>query len=104
MRGFPKNLNSKEDYQYVRDNFPAEEWKPEFQALLDTMKDWFFVKELATDEVAPEGDTYKVVESEKTGEATEGEKTRSLYEYRENPTCKLLQLGFTKEEVEEALK
>ncbi len=101
MRGFPKNLNSKEDYQYVRENFPADEWRPAWKALLDTMSDWFFVKELAEGEAAPEGDTFKVVESEKTGTT---EKTRSVYELRESPTCKLFRLGFTKQEVEEALK
>ena len=60
-----------------------------------------FVKELAEGEAAPEGDTFKVVESEKTGTT---EKTRSVYELRESPTCKLFRLGFTKQEVEEALK
>lgn len=100
MRGFPKSLNSKEDYQYVRENFSDDEWRPVWQALLDTANDWFFVKELVDDETAPEGENFKVVESEKTG--TE-EKIRSVYELRENPTCKLLQLGFTKAEVEAAL-
>ena len=43
MRGYPKNLNTKKDYEYVRANFPAEEWKPDWQKLLDTMKDCHWV-------------------------------------------------------------
>lgn len=98
MKGFPKNLNTREDYEYVRANFTAEEWKPEWQALLDTMSDYFFVKTLEEGEEAPEGDGYKVQESEQDGVTT-----RSLYQLQENPACKLLRLGFTKAEVKEAL-
>ncbi len=99
MKGFPKILNTREDYEYVRATFPAEDWKPHYQALLDTMCDYFFVKTLGDDEEAPESDGYKVEESEQDGITT-----RSLYQLQENPSCKLLRLGFTKAEVEEALK
>lgn len=98
MKGFPKILNTREDYEYVRANFPAEEWRPEWQALLDTMMDWFYVKELEEGEEAPEGDDYKVEESEQ-----EGKTIRTLYQLQENPTCKLFLLGFTVEEVKAAL-
>ena len=41
MVGFPTALNTKADYEYVRANFPAEQWQPVYQDLLDTMYDWF---------------------------------------------------------------
>lgn len=28
MVGFPKHLNTKEDYMYIKENFPTEQWKP----------------------------------------------------------------------------
>ena len=43
MQGFPKTLNTREDYEYVRLNFAKELWAPEFQALLDSNYGWFFV-------------------------------------------------------------
>lgn len=101
MKGFPKSLSSKEDYIFIKDNFPADEWKPEWQLLLDSRMDWFNVGEIdpmsgITDE------THKVVESETQTEEG-GETIYYQFELRENPTCKLLQLGFTVEEVEDAL-
>ena len=46
MVGYPKSLKTKEDYEYVRNNFPKEMWKKDFQALLDSSYDWFFVEKL----------------------------------------------------------
>ncbi len=100
MKGFPATLNTREDYEYVRANFPAEEWKPAYQALLDTASDWFFVKVLAADEEAPAGDNYKVVKGQEMDGETQPD---SLYEFRESPTAKLFQIGFTVDEVKEAL-
>ena len=98
MRGYPKTLNSKEDYLYVKEHFTKEEWSADWQALLDTMKDYFFVRFLETSEVAPTGENFKVVEPAKEGEL------RALYELRVNPTCKLYRLDFTEEEVKAALQ
>lgn len=98
MRGYPKNLNTKKDYEYVRANFPAEQWKPDWQKLLDTMQDWFFEKTLKSADKGTTDDTHKIVESEQ-----DGEKTYAQYVLMVNPTCKLLQLGFTEAEVREAL-
>lgn len=100
MRGFPKNLNTKEDYLYIKEHFSAEEWKPHFQALLDTLKDYFFVKTLGEEEAAPEGEQYKVVDVDAQGDTPAH---KDLYELRENPSCKLRQLGFTKTEVQTIL-
>ena len=52
MVGYPNFLNTKEDYIYVHDNFQKEQWLPDFQALLDTMKDWLF------DHVVADGEMY----------------------------------------------
>lgn len=100
MRGFPRNLNTKEDYQYIRDNFPREQWVPHWQALLDTCKDWFFVRTLNDGETAPAGGSYMVVPFE----AREGaDAYNALYELRHYDTCKLYLLGFTEAEVQATL-
>lgn len=31
MVGYPKSLKTKEDYEYVRNNFPKEMWKKIFR-------------------------------------------------------------------------
>ncbi len=100
MQGFPAALNTREDYEYVREHFPAEQWKPAYQALLDTASDWFFVKTLEEGEEAPEGDQYKIVKGQAISEETQPD---TLYEFRENPDAKIFRIGFTKAEVEEAL-
>ena len=102
MRGFPKALNTKDDYLYIKENFDKELWQPEYQNLLDTLSDWFFVRVLDTDEEAPEGDNYKVIENEQ-GEGEEKTTARSLYEYKENEHAKLFELGFTVDEVKKVL-
>ena len=101
MRGFPKTLSSKEDYLYVKANFPAEQWKPAWQALLDSRMDWFNTGAVKKGKGITD-ETHKVVESEPMEEG--GETIYYQFELRENPTCKLLQIDFTVEEVENALK
>lgn len=101
MIGYPKHLNTKFDYEFVRDNFPKEKWESDFQALLDSQYEWFFVKYLEDGEEGITDDTHKVVEEEGLEESET--KKRSQYEYRHNPDCLLCRLGFTEEEVKEAL-
>ena len=101
MKGYPSQLNSKEDYLYVRENFPREQWLPDFQALLDSYRDWFFVAHLERKEDGITDETHKVVESQ--GEDEEAAPTYDQYEFRENPTAKLFRLGFTVAEVEELI-
>lgn len=103
MKGYPKNLNTKEDYEYVKEHFPAEQWKPDYQKLLDSEYDWFFESNLEDAESGVEDDTHKIVASESEGE--NGEKTIIYAQYvlKLNPTCKLMRLGFTETEVKEAL-
>lgn len=101
MIGYPKHLNTKFDYEFVRDNFPKENWESDFQALLDSQYEWFFVKYLEDDDEGITDDTHKVVEE--AGPKESETKKRSQYEYRHNPDCLLCRLGFTEEEVKEAL-
>lgn len=96
MRGYPKFLSTKSDYEYVRQHFPKEQWQSDFQALLDTRYDWFFVKELAKGEIGISDDTHKVeIDSGFNGEETKNYQ----YELRYNPNCKLVQIGYTEEEI-----
>lgn len=101
MKGYPSSLNTKEDYLYVRANFPREQWLPDFQHLLDSRKDWFFVSHLPDKESGVTDDTHKVVESQDMDSDTV---TYDQYELRDNPTAKIYRLGFTVEEVEELMK
>ena len=101
MKGLPKHLNTKEDYYYIKNNFDEAYWKPQWQLLLDSRYEWFFVKYLDIRAEGIEDNTHKIVE-ERGSE--EDEVRYSQYEYRENPNAKIYKLGFTIEEVERALK
>lgn len=101
MKGFPKNLSTKEDYLYIKDHFDKELWVPEFQKLLDTVNDWFFVSDLKSEEEGITDNTHKIVSSKNTETK---EVIYAQYELRENPHCKLYSLGFTKEEVNNLIK
>ena len=41
MKGFPKKLNSKADYLFIKEHFPEDEWKPIWEKLLKNRKNWF---------------------------------------------------------------
>ena len=98
MKGYPKHLNTKEDYEYVRQNFSKEVWEEDFKNLLDTQYDWFFEKELAEGEEGIIDTTHKVVENEQ-----DGKETRSQYKWDYNPFCKLTRIGYTEQEVQDIL-
>lgn len=103
MKGYPKNLNTKFDYFYVKENFKKELWEKDFQNLLDTRMDWFFVKNLDSQEEGLNDSTHKVVENKseelnKKGKLIE-KVTYSQFELKENPQCKLNLIGFTVDEV-----
>lgn len=107
MRGFPKSLHTKEDYLYIKNNFEPEQWKPEFQKLLDTRMDWFFVKNLDSQEEGLNDNTHKVIEDKSVELDKEGKPfekvTYTQFELKENPQCKLNLIGFTVDEVLEIL-
>lgn len=99
MRGFPKHLNSKADYYYIKENFPASKWKPHWQQLLDERFGWFWTNDLESAEEGITDDTHKVVENK----GTDGTTTYAQYELKENPDAKIFRIGFTVEEVEAGL-
>lgn len=100
MVGFPKWLNTKEDYLYVREHFSREQWEPVFQALLDARMAWLNVGQLNSEAEGITDDTHKVV-------VVGGEDGMPVqyyqYEYKEDPNCRLFRLGFTVEEVQQLL-
>lgn len=97
MRGFPPHLNTKEDYEFVRNNFPREQWLPCFENLLTSRKDWFFVKELEDGEIGISDETHKI--EIQLDQEVEGKHIRYQFELRENPTCLMNTLGYTEQEV-----
>lgn len=99
MKGFPKTLSTKQDYEYVRENFPAEQWKPRWQNLLDERKNWFPTGQIESKEAGITDETHKVEELEDGN----GSKIYIQMELMDDPNCKLFRLGFTVAEVEEAL-
>ena len=88
MRGLPKNLNTKEDYLYMKDNYNRAYWEQSFQNLLDTRYDWFMIDK----EDYKEDETHKIVHVDQ-------EDTDTYFEYKENPNALIYQLGFTVKEV-----
>lgn len=99
MRGFPKSLNTKADYEYIRQNFSKDQWAPAWQALLDTRQDWFFDRYLDDSEEVELTESQKIVEAQDN----DAEQKRSLYILKDIPTSKFNRLGFTVQEIEEAL-
>lgn len=101
MVGFPKWLNTKEDYLYVREHFPREQWEPVFRALLDERMQWLNVGQLESEADGVTDETHKVVGGE--SDMTEAPAKYYQYEYKEDLNCRLFKLGFTVEEVEQLL-
>lgn len=101
MRGFPKHLNTKQDYFNVKAEYP-EETKNALQTLLDTRFGWFKVKELEDGETVPAGDNYRVVE-EKNGMGEDATAVNVLQEYKEDANADIFRLDFTVNEVNELI-
>jgi hypothetical protein len=95
MKGYPKHLNTKHDYEYVRKNFPKRKWEKDFQALLESEKAWQVTKELDSKESGVNDKTYKVIEDEDT---------RVQMELKVNKNSKMKRLKYTNEEVNEILQ
>lgn len=100
MRGFPKKLNSKFDYIYIKENFPDDKWKPAWKALLDEYKNWFFTENLASASDGITDDTHKVVVDKNEA----GKDEFYQYELRVDPSSDMIRLGFTESEISEAVK
>ena len=99
MKGFPKHLNSKADYEYIRSNFDESQWKPCWQELLDNKYQWFSTGNVENGKGVTDA-THKVEASKDI----DGNDVYTQYEYRENPLCDMNRLGFTEDEVKAALQ
>jgi hypothetical protein len=101
MRGFPRHLNTKVDYLHVRAEFPADQWQPKFQLLLDGRFAWLPVGPLADGDAGVADSTHRVVEhADGQGQIVE----RVQEEWREDPNATIFRLGFTVAEVEALLQ
>lgn len=96
MVGYPKCLNTREDYEFVRKNFSKEDYRQDFQNLLDTMGDWFNMGKVPAGEQGKTDKTHKVVKDEESGDSYQ-------YEFKVNPNCRLFQLGYTEDYVKKIL-
>jgi len=104
MKGFPKHLNSKFDYYYIKDNFPESKWKPYWQLLLDDRFRWMDDHELEDPSEGIVDETHRIEERTSTNPETGEEVTVYIQqEYKKNPGSNFWRMGFTLEEVEEAL-
>lgn len=99
MKGLPKQLNSKQDYIYAKENLNESYWKPLFQDLLDSRFNWFYEKDLDFKEQGIEDETHKIVENKEE----EDKITYSQYIWKENKDAKIYRIGFTVEEVQEII-
>ena len=99
MIGVPKHLNTKEDYEYTRLNFPKDIWKKAFEDLTKNTSEWFNVGEVA-ESVGVTNETHKVV----IDKLMDGSFKYYQYELKINPNCKMFRIGYTILEVENILK
>jgi hypothetical protein len=102
MKGFPKKLKTKKDYENIVNDFGyTQKVKEAYQALLETDKHYVFDKELATEDerTGPEPE-YKVMK-----EDDQETKTVRIVQYKlvDNLDSKLKELGFTESEVQEVI-
>lgn len=95
MKGYPHWLNTKTDYYYVADNFPKEQWSPDWQALLDDLMQWQHVADLASRDEGVEDATHRVEEVEDA----DGAVIYQQWEHKKDDHARLYQLGFTEDEV-----
>ena len=104
MKGFPKHLNSKNDYIYISEHFPEEQWKPYWQDLLTERFRWITTGTLKKKSDGVTDDTHKVETLKEINPESNEEVTVYVQqEYKENPSSNFWRLGFTLEEVQEKL-
>lgn len=94
-------MNSKFDYIYMRDNYPEEIWHPYWQAMLDESKVWIDTGEI--NEADGVTDATHRVETFLVTDDGEERRVSHQYELRIDPASDMIRLGFTVEEVREAL-
>lgn len=105
MRNFPKHLNSKADYEHIRDHFPRAKWLPYWKALLNH-KQWFVTSVLESADAGVTDDTHRV-RTDTTKATEEGKEDTYTYyqeEYKDDPSADFFRFHFTEEEVEAAIE
>ena len=100
MIGYPSWLNTKADYYYVKNNFSPAQWQPSWQALLDNLYAWLPCGTLDDPSQGITDATHQVVNQGGSGSPD----CWQQQVYAQDPNCRLFQLGFTVEEVQNALK
>jgi len=96
VRGYPKFLNSKADYEYVKGHFPKYKWLPDFEKLIDDNKKWMKEDQLIKKEDGVIDKESKVIEEENENK----EKVYCQYKFKEDPNCKINRLGMDIVEIE----
>lgn len=94
MQGFPKTLNTKQDYLNCLQDFPKET-KNALQLLLEDRFIWTQTKVLLCAEDGLTDETHKV---------TEADNEYFQLELIEDNNSRMLRLGFSVEEIEDLLK
>ena len=96
MRGIPKHCNTKQDYEYLMNNYSEDIWKPIMQTLYDDRLQFFNRGILTSEETGITDDTHKVVEEQ---DMATGETIRYQYELAVNPDAHMFRIGYTEEEI-----
>jgi hypothetical protein len=101
MVGLPayQNLYTKDDFEYCRNNFTPDQYLPLFQILMDDLMKWMMTGQLNDPSQGITDDTHRVVNQ---GD-NESPDCWQQQVYAQDPNCRLFRLGFTVEEVQQAL-
>ncbi len=87
-----RHLNTKFDYEYVKQNFPEKVWRAKWQALLDDRIKWINTGKLASKAA---GVTVKGSKKINTNKKEDGTEEHYQYELKEDPNCTMKRRGFT---------
>ena len=101
MDKFPEYLNTKFDYDYIREHYPVRKWLPVWEELVKDHKKWQKVQELGLKLEGKEDENNKIIEEIDTETK---EKKFLQYEYKEDPNCKINRLGMDITEIERIIK
>lgn len=105
MRGLPRNLNSKFDYEFIKNNTEPEYWKPLWHGLLDSLYVWKIEKELNSETEGKEDSTHRIAKYLDEINSTEENKIYKYYQEVKvkNELSDLVRFGFTEKEIKETL-
>lgn len=99
MKGFPRHLNTKQDYVNLLPTYP-ERTRAELQRLLDERIAWVTTERLADEDEGLTDETHRVntIEDD-NGNVVE----RYQEQYMENPAAEIFRVGFSVAEVEDLI-